>query len=170
MDIVQDVEQMCMALDQDLLRAALEKRPDSLISFVEVVGIADIDFAKKEGHTALNTFGKQQVIMILHQHPAVNIDEPFAFPRHIWIYDIHRFEKVSGIRIRRCCIVEFVKIMDESNTVAVIHEEVSSVDAAVEHMPKFHTSSVACLWIYDIHTKLLSVLSVKFDEAVAVAK
>ena len=74
--------------------------------------------------------------MIFHQTPAVNLYQTFPRPfLHIWTYDVHRFEMVTAIRVCRCGIVEYVQVVDESDAIFVIHEEMTTIDATIKYVP-----------------------------------
>lgn len=69
--------------------------------------------------------------MIIHQTESMDINKPLSFATFIppLIQDIVRY------RIR---IIENKQIMDESNSVLIVHNDISFINPAPNQMPKFH--------------------------------
>ena len=104
MDVVQDVQKVCLLLNKNLLRSALKEGTSPIVPFVEVVGVSDIYLTHKQTKTALYKLGQEQVVMISHQAPTVYLHE-------------HLTTRIVGFRkpyisanegSGRCRVVEFV--------------------------------------------------------------
>ncbi len=61
----------------DLLRSALKEVPAALVSFIKIFCIPDVQFPHKCGNAIFYTFGKQEMIVVFHQAPAVDINNSF---------------------------------------------------------------------------------------------
>jgi len=73
-------------MNKYLFRSPLKQGTASFISFIEIVGISNIQFAQEKHQPTFNAFGKQKMIMILHQTPCVQVDYSlFTAVGKIWI-------------------------------------------------------------------------------------
>src|SRR3989344_7335284 len=79
MNIVQDVKQMSIIYNRNSLGASLKQCSTAGISLIKIFCISHVQFHQKPSESFRHTLGEEQVIMVVHNAPPVNIHE--FFPR-----------------------------------------------------------------------------------------
>ena len=79
-DVVQDVQEVGVGLDEYLFGLALEQLSFPSVSFVEIIRVSDVEFAQERAESSLAPLRKEQVIVIAHNDPAVDVHQQLPFP------------------------------------------------------------------------------------------
>ena len=140
-NVVQDVQEVCIACDPYLFGPSLEKYAASLVLLVEIHCIPYIQFAQKEGQASLAPFGKEEVIVITHEAPPMDIYNSIPYPSSINIG--RSYLPIFGEFGGRRHIVEFIEIVDKAHSVGIVDEKFALFNAAIKCMVELHESSIS---------------------------
>lgn len=111
-DVMQDIEKMCLALDKNLLGRAGEERSSAAVPLVEIPCIS-AHLAQEEFYAILDSRGEEQMEMVRHQLPPVDIYQSLPHVGRLTSnmrveVRSNRMARYAGKLLRWRSIVEFV--------------------------------------------------------------